>query len=174
MESGKAIRNTPFASTWKAILLLRGKLFLKSLSNYEPSIGTKRKVEIMNFELRKYNIERIKKVLQEQLTDEVAISINGTFLYGVKSIDIAESVMYDSEPIPEENYDGGKVDYIDLTFNLESGKAVHSFCPDIQACEINFESDDLWIIHIERMEKYLKDKSFDIDFQLSALKEGGI
>ena len=125
----------------------------------------------MNFELRKYNMTRVKKVLQEQLTDEVAISINDTFLYGVKSIDITESTMYDDEPIPEENYDGGKVDYIDLIFNLENGKAVHSFCPEIRTCEINFECDDLWIFTIEDTKKYLEREKFDIDFQLSELKK---
>jgi hypothetical protein len=125
----------------------------------------------MNFELKKYNTERVLKVLQEQLTDTVAISINDTLLSGVKSIDITESVMYDAEPIPEENYDGGKTDYIDLTFCFEKGSASYSFCPGIKACEINFESDDLWIIHIESMEKYLKRKSFDIDYQLKELQE---
>ena len=125
----------------------------------------------MNFELKKYNITTVLKVLQEQLTDTVAISINDTLLAGVKSIDITESVMYDTDPIPEENYDGGRVDYIDLTFRFEKGSAVHIFCPEVQACEINFESDDLWVIHIENREKYLKRKSFDIDYQLKELKD---
>ena len=125
----------------------------------------------MNFELRKYNVTRVLKVLQEQFTDTVAISINDTLLYGVKSIDIIESVMYDGDPIPEENYDGGKTDYINLIFYFENGSAVHGFRPEFQVCEINFESDDLWIIRFENMEKYLKDKSFDINFQLKELKE---
>ena len=128
----------------------------------------------MNFELKKYNMTRVLKVLQEQLTDAVTISINDTLLSGVKSIDISESVMYDSDPIPEENYDGGKADYIDLSFCFEKGIAVHSFCPEVQACEINFESDDLWIIHIVNMEEHLKRKSFDIDYQLKELKDSVI
>ena len=118
----------------------------------------------MNFELRKYNIDKVKEALKN--VKGKAVIINDTSLYGVVSIDIEEEVMYDCDPIPEENYDGGKTDYIKLVFNYENGSAAHSFCQDIKHCEIIFETDDLWIIQIKDLKEYIEREIFDLQFRL--------
>lgn len=118
----------------------------------------------MNFDLRKYNIDKVKKALEG--VQGKNIMVNDTWLHGVVSIDITESEMYDGDPIPEAGFDGGKRDLIDITFNFESGKVSHSFCPDEEHCEIIFETDDLWIIQIKGLKEYIEQKKFDLDFQL--------
>lgn len=123
----------------------------------------------MNFDLRKYNIDKVKKALEG--VQGRNIMINDTWLNGVVSIDITESESYDSDPIPEEGYDGGKKDWITLTFNFENGRVSHGFCPDVQHCEIMFETDDLWIIRIEDLKKYIERERFDLDFQLKQYEE---
>ena len=123
----------------------------------------------MDFDLRKYNIDRVKKALEGVKGNSVMI--NDTCLHGVISIDITESEMYDGDPVPEEGYDGGKTELIVLTFNFENGKAVHDFCPDVKHCEISFETDDLWIFQIEDLKQYIERKKFDLDFQLKEYEE---
>jgi len=123
----------------------------------------------MNFDLRKYNIDKVKKALEG--VRGKSVMINNTSLYGVVSIDIEESEMYNDEPIPEEDYDGGRTELIVLTFNFENGKAARSFCPDTQHCGISFETDELWIIDICDMDKYIERKRFDLDFQLKEYQE---
>jgi len=123
----------------------------------------------MNFDLRKYNIDEVKKALEGVQGKNIVI--NDTWLDGVVSIGIEEEEMYDGDPIPEENYDGGRTDYIKLVFNFENGLVTHSFCPDTQHCEIIFETDDLWIIRIEDIKQYVERTKFDLDFQLKAYEE---
>lgn len=123
----------------------------------------------MNFNLRKYNIDKVKKALEG--VRGKSVMINNTSLYGVVSIDITESEMYDGDPIPEEGYDGGKTDYINLAFNFENGSAAHSFRPDEEHCEIIFETEELWIIQIEDLKVYIERKKFDLDFQLKEYEE---
>jgi len=118
----------------------------------------------MNFELRKYNIDKVKKALEG--VHGKNIMINDTWLHGVVSIDIEASESYDGDPIPEEGYDGGKRELIDITFNFENGRVSHSFCPDEQHCEIMFETDELWIIRIENLKQYIEREKSDLDFQL--------
>ncbi len=118
----------------------------------------------MNFELRKYNIEQVKKVLKD--VKGKSVFVNDTQLNGVVSIEIEESTIYDGDPCSEE--DGSKSEYIDLIFNFGNGcSATHSFCPDIQHCEIIFETDDLWIVRIEDLKEYIERAKDDLDFRLA-------
>lgn len=123
----------------------------------------------MNFELKKHSIDKVKKALEG--VQGKNITINDTWLHGVVSIGIEEEVMYDGDPIPEQDYDGGKTEYIELVFNLENGKVTRSFCPDNEHCEITFETDDLWIIRIEDLKQYIERKKFDLDWQLKEYEQ---
>lgn len=118
----------------------------------------------MVYELTKYNIDVVKKALED--VNGKAVYINDVGLYGVKSIDIETSVMYDGDPDPETGYDGGKRDMIDLTFNFEKGSAKHSFCPDTEHCGISFETDDLWIFNILDLKKYIENQMFELNYRL--------
>lgn len=121
----------------------------------------------MNFELHKHNIDKVQKVLEG--VQGKNIMINDIWLKGVVSIEITESEVYDGDP--EEDFDGGKTDYIDLTFNFENGKASHNFCPDNEHCEITFETDELWIIKIEDLKKYIERQKSDLDWKLKEYQE---
>lgn len=123
----------------------------------------------MNFELRKYNIEQVKKALSD--VKGKTIMLNDTWLYEVISIDIEEAIMHNEDPVPDENYDGGKVESIVLIFNFENGKVCHGFCLDIQHCEIMIETEDLWVFRIQPLQKYLESKIFDLQFQLNEIKK---
>lgn len=123
----------------------------------------------MRFDLRKYNIDEVKKALEG--VRGKSVMVNDTNLLGVTSIDIEETEIYDGDPIPEEGYDGCKQDFIDIIFNFENGSAVHSFCPDEEHCQIIFETDDLWIIQIEDIKKYIERKRHSLDFQLKEYEE---
>lgn len=115
----------------------------------------------MHFELSRYNIDKVKKALEG--VSGKSVMINDTNLFGVVSIDISECKVHDDDII---RGDGGERDLIDITFNFENGRAAHSFCPDEEHCEIIFETDDLRIIQIEDMGKYIERKQFDLNFQL--------
>lgn len=123
----------------------------------------------MRFELRKYNIEAVKKALEG--VQGKNIMINNTLLSGVVSIEIAESTMYDSDPIPEEGYDGGKKDFIDIIFNFENGNATHSFCPDEERCQVRFETEDLWIFITEDAKQFIERERHVLDLQFKEHEE---
>lgn len=118
----------------------------------------------MKTELTKHNIAEVKVVLEG--IEGKSVMLNGTTLYGVKSINIFEDEMFYGDPIPEEGYDGGKTQLILLTFNFESGKAERSFCPDSEHCEISFETENLLAFRIQDLKEYIENEKFDLDFRL--------
>ena len=123
----------------------------------------------MNFTLHKHNIPQVKKVLQD--VKGKAVCVNDVSLSGVVSIDITESELYDYEPIPEENENGGRRERIDLTFSFQGGSAKYSFEPKQDHCEISFETEDLWIINIQPLEKYLEREISNMQFELDWMKK---
>ena len=118
----------------------------------------------MRFELSKHNIDKVKKVLEGVCGKTVMI--NDTNLLGVVSIDITEGEVCDSALISGIEQDGSKRDLIEIIFTFENGRAVHSFYPDEEHCEIIFEADDIWIIEIKDLLQYIEQKKLDLDFQL--------
>ncbi len=121
----------------------------------------------MIFELSKYNTDKVKKVLGG--VQGKNIMVNDTWLHGVASIDVTECETFDSDP--EEGYDGGKRDLINIAFNFENGNVAHSFCPDEEHCEIRFETDELWIFSIEDIKQYIERKQGELAFQLKEYEE---
>ncbi len=122
----------------------------------------------MEFELGKYNIDKVKKALEGVRGKN--IMIEDTWLHGVTSIDIEGQTTYDGDPIPEEGYDGGKRDLIGITFNFENGKASHNFCPDEEVCRVLFEQEDLWIFQIESIAAFVEREKGLLDDRLTEYK----
>ncbi len=116
----------------------------------------------MRFELVKYNIDKVLKVISDIGGRD--IMVNDMSLSGVKTIAINEDKEY------LDDLDTG-TDIINLIFEFENGRAYHSFRPDIEHCEIIFETDDLWIILIEDLKKYLEREKCDIEFKLEEYEE---
>jgi hypothetical protein len=123
----------------------------------------------MRNELTKYNIDKALKALEEIKGKD--IMLNETCLYDVASIEIEESEMYDSDPDPSINYDGGKRDLIILRFSFENGKAVYSYCPDEQVCHYWDETPDLLCFRIESIPAFVESERFDLDFRLKQYEE---
>ena len=123
----------------------------------------------MRFELTKYNTETAEKHLRE--VEGKTVMVDGMSLDGVTAIKIEESEMYDGDPDPDNGYDGGKHELIDLIFIMGESKACCSFEPEIQHCEITFEQDDLWVITIEDLKAYVERQRFDLDFKLKEYEE---
>ena len=123
----------------------------------------------MRNELTKFNIDKSMKILEDIAGK--SIMIGKISLYSVVSIDIEENTAYDGDPIPEENYDGGKHDYINLRFKFENGEAAHSFCPDVEVCHFWHETDDLLIFEIQTIPVYVEKEKFDLDFRLEQYRK---
>ena len=118
----------------------------------------------MRFELTRYNIDKAIMALRDVIGKN--IMIGDTHLIGVDSVEIDEEAVYDGDPVPEENYDGGRTDYIRIIFHIGSGKVIHNFCPDMQVCHFWHELDDLICFSIKKIPDYVKDEKFDLDFRL--------
>lgn len=117
----------------------------------------------MRFELAKYNIDKVLKAVSDIGGRD--IMVNDISLSGVKTIAINESKEY------LDDLDEQGTDIINLIFEFEEGQAYQSFRPDVEHCEIIFETDDLWIILIEDLKKYLEREKCDIDFKLQEYQE---
>jgi len=123
----------------------------------------------MKFELTKWNKGKAINVLGD-LTGK-SIMIDDVWISGVASINIEEDAVYDSDPIPEEGYDGGKRDEIIIIFNFQNGKVSTRFCPDMQICHFWHETDSLVCFSIKKIPDYIKDEKFDLDFRLKQYEE---
>jgi hypothetical protein len=112
----------------------------------------------MKFELAKYNIDQVLKALSDIGGRD--IMVNDMSLSGVKAITINEGKEF------LDDLDNEGTDIVNLIFEFENGRAYQSFCPDVEHCEIMFETDDLWIILIEDLKKHLERERSDIEFKL--------
>ena len=112
----------------------------------------------MRFELTKHNIDQVLKALSDIGGRDIVV--NNVSLSGVKSIAINATKEY-LDAFDEEGSDA-----INMIFEFENGRAYQSFCPDVEHCEIMFETDDLWIILIEDLKKHLERERSDIEFKL--------
>lgn len=112
----------------------------------------------MKFELAKYNIDQVLKALSDIGGRD--IMVNDMSLSGVKAITINEGKEF------LDDLDNEGTDIVNLIFEFENGQAYQSFHPDVEHCEIMFETDDLWIILIEDLKDYLEREKSDIDFKL--------
>ena len=117
----------------------------------------------MRFELKKHNIDQVLKALSDIGGRDIVV--NNVSLSGVKSIAINATKEY------LDAFDEEGTDAINLIFEFENGRAYQSFCPDVEHCEIIFETDDLWIILIKDLKDYLEREKSDIDFKLKEYQE---
>ena len=117
----------------------------------------------MRFELTKHNIDQVLKALSDIGGRDIVV--NNVSLSGVKSITINATKEY-LDAFDEEGSDA-----INMIFEFENGRAYQSFCPDVEHCEIMFETDDLWIVLIKDLKDYLEREKFDIEFRLQEYQE---
>jgi hypothetical protein len=117
----------------------------------------------MRFELTKYNIDKVSKALSDIGGRD--IMVNDMSLSGVKAIVINEGKEY------LDDLDTNGTDIINLIFEFENGRAYQSFRPDLDHCDITFETDDLWIIRIEDLKKHLEREKADIEFKMQEYEE---
>lgn len=117
----------------------------------------------MRFELTKFNIDKALKAVSDIGGRD--IMVNDISLSGVKTIIINEAKEY------LDDLDEQGTDIINLIFEFEEGQAYQSFRPDVEHCEIIFETEDLWIILIEDLKKYLGREKADIEFKMQEYEE---
>ncbi len=118
----------------------------------------------MRFELTKWNKDKAAKALGD--LSGKSIMISDMHLSGVESIEFEDDVFYDDDPIPEENYDGGRLEYIRIIFNIGNGRVYRHFCPDREICHFWHETDDLICFRIEKIPEYVQREKDALDFKL--------
>jgi len=106
----------------------------------------------MKLELTKWNFENVCKVLNEKITADTLITIDETYIKGVRET----TVEVHEVDIPKEQRENGEEDYIEIELLFDGGKVSKSFCPDREVCFIFFDFDGGITIEIQDTKKYIE------------------
>lgn len=120
----------------------------------------------MDFEIRLWNTEGAAEVINKLLSGR-SISLDEAILDGVEKVTIEKGEIMDSDPCPEEGYDGGLRDMLTLRFKMKGGGTVVRFFEPINtACVVHLEADDLLIITFRPLHEHVKWEKEHLDERL--------
>lgn len=125
----------------------------------------------MNFEIRSWNTDKAAEVINFLLPGK-NVYLDNVLLSGVEKVTIEKGEIMDSDPCPEEGYDGGLRDQIRIQFKMKGGGIVtRCFEPINEACTVHLESSELFIIEIIPLLDYAKRVKNELDERISMYEE---
>jgi hypothetical protein len=117
----------------------------------------------MNFEIRTWNTDRAAEVINKLLPGRT-ISLCESMLDGVEKVTIEKGEIMDSDPCPEEGYDGGLRDLITMRFEMKGGgKVTRFFEPIDEVCIVHVETNDLLIVTFAPLLEHVKRAKGSLD-----------
>jgi hypothetical protein len=125
----------------------------------------------MYFEVNSWNLDKAAEVINCLLPGK-NVCLDNNILLGAEKVSIEKEEIMNSEPCPEDGYDGGIRSQIRIQFEMKGGGMItRTFEPIDEVCRVCMEDDDLLIIEFISLVDYVKKMKSDLDERIAEHEE---